>query len=755
MNLKSISWSLIIIVKIALICLSFSIVHLEAKTLEMKTLILSASNPVSDLVTTMLRAYGVNYDLVTVTSNENSAINNIQLYDGNGDGNYNSIILSDLTLSVLDLETQQWVAKLTPLFKEALDEYINEFNIRSVILFSNPNADGAITPVGENFGGTTQNADAFFLSQAESGINIDQLVSNIRPDSKFAIGNENEFDKSTYYWYKVALDETQNANNRIKPFMKICPREDIQNCYVGAFIKTTDVGEEMHFMFSSNIYTLHGIVLFDVLLPWVTRGIFTGERRIVLSTQVDDYFLETGVYNTQMNRQFIYGVDNDESAIYRISGSDINYLNQYQNQIRNVLPAGSNFTFEMAYNGKGFIDFDSINNPESLEYLTLALRDNFLWVTHTWNHIDMRCIESDCTPSAVQVPPPNCYEFEYDSVCVYNTFDNEPVYPTSGFTSYELVHYEISKNKWFAKNKLYADKTLIDMLDESSTFSHFSMVTPRISGLNYSVSLQAMLDNGIFVAVGDTSRKDLQPENPYHTFKARPLVSENGSPFNDPGQFAGGNNVEIIPRFATRIYFDSSTPEENAMEHNAFYGPNCDGFDQIGTIGANGLRCNTTSYKYDRDLTFMEILQLEKSVTAKNLLQYRHDPYMFHQANLKAFQSGGGQTCLLCMWITEVVDAVMSYNTFPILTYKMDDLYNLYKEKESYDKCNIGAKLVSENFYDDNFSVLVSSAGQCKPKITFTNTIDGYLYDTIAGSISPSDTVYDYGVDKTVTFNIQ
>ena len=40
------------------------------------------------------------------------------------------------------------------------------------------------------------------------------------------------------------------------------------------------------------------------------------------------------------------------------------------------------------------------------------------------------------------------------------------------------------------------------MLDESSTFSPNSMVNPRISGLNYSVALKAMLDNYINVAVG-------------------------------------------------------------------------------------------------------------------------------------------------------------------------------------------------------------------------------------------------------------
>jgi hypothetical protein len=39
----------------------------------------------------------------------------------------------------------------------------------------------------------------------------------------------------------------------------------------------------------------------------------------------------------------------------------------------------------------------------------------------------------------------------------------------------------------------------------------------------------------------------------------------------------GQSSIMVIPRWATRIYFDVSTPRESQKEHNSFYGPKCIG----------------------------------------------------------------------------------------------------------------------------------------------------------------------------------
>ena len=44
--------------------------------------------------------------------------------------------------------------------------------------------------------------------------------------------------------------------------------------------------EEMHFLFNANLYGLHGPLQGNLWLPWVTRGMYLGQRRLMLSAQV-------------------------------------------------------------------------------------------------------------------------------------------------------------------------------------------------------------------------------------------------------------------------------------------------------------------------------------------------------------------------------------------------------------------------------------------------------------------------------------
>lgn len=64
--------------------------------------------------------------------------------------------------------------------------------------------------------------------------------------------------------------------------------------------------------------------------------------------------------------------------------------------------SGSNFTVQMAFNARGYSDFGA--NPHYAPNLnpdTFKFRDDFLWVTHTWNHIDMYCVLSNCATPLV------------------------------------------------------------------------------------------------------------------------------------------------------------------------------------------------------------------------------------------------------------------------------------------------------------------------------------------------------------------
>jgi hypothetical protein len=70
-----------------------------------------------------------------------------------------------------------------------------------------------------------------------------------------------------------------------------------------------------------------------------------------------------------------------------------------------------------------------------------------------------------------------------------------------------------------------------------------------------------------------------QPTNPWHPFQTR---VDDGTPEK--------RTVNVIPRFATRVYFDCATAEQNAMEHNSIYGPDCVGVCAICSFLCGRLR---------------------------------------------------------------------------------------------------------------------------------------------------------------------
>ena len=62
-------------------------------------------------------------------------------------------------------------------------------------------------------------------------------------------------------------------------------------------------------------------------------------------------------------------------------------------------------------------------------------------------------------------------------------------------------------------------------------------------------------------------------------------------------RFGGRDSVLVIPRFATRVYFDVSRPLQLEMEHNSIYGPGCTGYNATGAVVDGGIKCNVTSQK--------------------------------------------------------------------------------------------------------------------------------------------------------------
>jgi hypothetical protein len=116
----------------------------------------------------------------------------------------------------------------------------------------------------------------------------------------------------------------------------------------------------------------------------------------------------------------------------------------------------------------------------------------------------------------------------------------------------------------------------------------------QISGLHNGDALAALARQGVGCAVGDNTWSFLiNPDNPHHMLYT--TKKEHGY-----------NGFEILPRFATEIYYNCSTASQNLALYNSLY----------------------RSF-YGRDSTIDELMQREAvRVVRDGLLSLRHDPYM-------------------------------------------------------------------------------------------------------------------------------
>ena len=144
-----------------------------------------------------------------------------------------------------------------------------------------------------------------------------------------------------------------------------------------------------------------------------------------------------------------------------------------------------------------------------------------------------------------------------------------------------------------------------------------SLVQPDISGLANPLFQQAAFDFGIRYLISDTSRPGWSNPTPNTGFFS-----------------AYQPQILIIPRRPTNLFYNLSTPEEWVDEYNYYYGP-----------------AGVWAF-WPRNQTYTEILDHESENLLSYLLRWDLDPWMFHQANLRAYS---GTRSLL----TDLLDATL------------------------------------------------------------------------------------------------
>jgi len=485
-------------------------------------------------------------------------------------------------------------------------------------------------------------------------------------DVTFDVGtcvlNEN-FQCIQFHHYEVKMNQPN-----VKPLLKYT---DVDS-YAGALVDNNGV-ESIHFWIPyvdshSAYFTSH------LWISWVNYGLIDGNRRLYFEIQIDDYFTDNCFNSSDCS------MDYNIAPHYRTSVKDMENIIEWQKDISKRLPNGSDIKIELAINGIHILTKADHKQYEAKDWTYYNTEYNYK--KPPTEHGSVRWgenIDSDWDDSILQNNDP-LYKFfknpdnQDNFFWLTHTFSHEKL----DFASYYDTDVEMKLNIKMSS------KPYLGMY-ERPCYSQHSIVTPEISGLHNSDALKALSENQVYYAVGDTSRTDLSPANFYLPFVTNMTTS------NFDGFYA-------IPRQPPQIYWDCSTIEQNLAVYESRYG---------------------------HTIEWNDHLDEEATLHVKNFLKLRHDPYMFHEGNLRnedfpevTIGKGKGQFGLMQQWVERIAVEYEKYLNWPIISIKMDDLAATYLERLSRVECKPQYTMVID---DDSYNIseikVKSTTGECQAPI--------------------------------------
>ncbi|KAK3384072.1 hypothetical protein B0T24DRAFT_72677 [Lasiosphaeria ovina] len=626
--------------------------------------------------TSGLDGYGIPFQVVLVPQ---SGVTLPALSSSATQGNYGGIIvLSEVAYSY----STSWASAITAAQWEDLYTYQTSFGIRMVRLDSFPATDlGVTTAAG---------------SDGCCNVGVEQLIS-ITDASAFPTANiKTGAGVSTQgIWHYPA---TITNDTVAQAFAEFAPDSSgaVTATTTAAIINNFQGRQQMvWFLGWSTDWSQTSNFLQHAYIHWMTRGLFAGKRKVYLNTQVDDMHLDTEIYSPP-------------NTTFRIRTSDLDTHQAWQADINSRLPSGSNYIIEIGHNGNGAIEA-ATNLDSSVGVCTPDYAVEYNYPPDTPLEFQKPIgTGTDLWPAEFTVSG-----FSWSLACskldeIATWFNNN--LDVFSAVSHTFTHEELN-------NATYRDANLeasynVQWLKQiglwtSARFSPTGLIPPSITGLHNGDAIRAWLDNGIVNAIGDNTRPVLR--NPSSPFWPLPTTVEAN----------GGVGINIIPRWATTIYYNC-------------YSQSCTLQEWINTSGGSG--------------TFTTLLDDARAVNTRYLLGLHPDPFMFHQANLRSGDvddftvgSQSGSLSLLQIWVETITQEMVRLTDWPITSLKLDDIAELFLNRMTLDAC---APNLVYNYSDDGTAIVSvtvtatgNSCGTLVPvTVPGTATSSGLSTEDIVGS---------------------
>lgn len=602
---------------LVLVSLLFGALLVDALKVSSTVLIFARDAGAATVATSPLNGYGIPHQVVVVPQ---AGVALPTLNSSSTDGNYGLIVV--VSSVAYDYGAEGWRSAITAAQWTQLRDYQKAFGVRMIQLDVYPGPDYGATALGGCCG---------------SGDQLVKVTDNTEfPSAGLKTGAT--LSTSGLWHYPASITDAATT----KAFLEFEPNAQFSSPSVAGVInRFADGREQMAFFTSFGTWSQTSTFLAHTWIHWGLRGVYAGYRRVKLSTQVDDVFLKTGIYDKN-------------GQTFRSRPGDMDAHRTWTADINSRMNPGSSFFVELGHNGNGnIIEGNEQKGPSAA------------------------CAEPiyydfpPATPLEFQKPlgtgtdrwPLSPTQFSWPNSCLnrdplklwFDTVANRDVFGhvTHTFThlplnnaTYSDCAKEIQFNQaWFAQTGLAS----------ASQFSPKGIIPPQITGLHNGDCLRAWVDNGLSNAVGDNTRPPLRnQQNDYWPLYT--TVAANG--------YAG---FAIIPRWATNIYYNCDTAA-------------CTVLEWINTASGSG--------------DIHALLQLEKVTNTRYLLGLHHDPFMFHQANMRQTDMESitinGRTAklsLLQMWVETIVQEMVRLVNWPIVTQKHDDIAQEFERRAKRDAC--------------------------------------------------------------------
>lgn len=608
------------------------------QSLQLKVLVISAegvaSRPSYLAITSVLDQIGVPHDRIVLKGVNATALQLVPgtLHDGAGNGKYQGIILETGDLAY-EQRPGYYPSAMTAAQWAMLRQYQTDFGVRSATMYTRPAVtvtDDGVYPLDVAYGLTS------------AGVVV---ATDARPvTATFTASGRDVFD----YLNSASpiLFKTGNGTD-----LFTYPSTPVSSASVVPLLLTTDGVNSMASVYTApegwqnltlsadgNPDLTHSLLLGYGVVNWVTKGVFLGERKVYMTAQPDDIMIPDELWDP------VSKTTPGGTFRHRNTGTDYNRLVAWQAGFRSD-PLMAAFRLEMPFNGVGYntTNPDYLNPWEAFDTLSPAIRANpnaFRWINHTWDHTKLD--------------------------------------PKDGFTpTVASITSQLAWNHELAIGQRSGDPS--DALAPKVVFGLYernAFIQPEISGLESPVFWEAAQKFGLRYILMDTSKA-------YSNFLPTRTTVEDIPPntgyTSSMDTFVPGNpRIFIIPRYPTNLYYNVSTPAEWVSEYNHFY-------------GANGIVPPPPGQAswFGGDSTYEQILDRESEVLLRYMLKFHASSWMFHAANLRAYQSDSNRSALSDL-LDRVAAKYRSMYQLPVLSPSQTEIGRIMQARMAYNAAVAG-----------------------------------------------------------------